>query len=133
MIFSVVNKTSKRIPRALLRRVFSLASKKRTMEVSLVFLGDQAMQDVNKKWCKRDAEANVLAFPLDMSVGEIVINPYQAEREATEAGISYTGRVAYLFLHGLLHLYGYDHKTEKEAEKMEWKERTIMQNVNIKV
>lgn len=133
MIFSVVNKTSKRIPRALLRRVFSFVSKKHTMEVSLVFLGDQAMQNVNKKWRKRGAQANVLAFPLDMSVGEIVINPYQAEREAVDVGISYTGRVAYLFLHGLLHLYGYDHKTEKDTVKMERKERIIMQNVNIKM
>ena len=133
MIFSIVNKTSKRIPRTLLCRVFSLVSKKGIMEVSLVFLNDRAMRSVNKKWRKRDAQANVLAFPLDVSVGEVVINPQEAQREARAGNVSYNHRVAYLFLHGLLHLYGYDHKTEQEAKKMERKERDIMKNVNIKV
>ncbi|TSC71333.1 MAG: putative rRNA maturation factor [Parcubacteria group bacterium Gr01-1014_70] len=124
--FSIANKTSKRIPRALLRRVFSLVSKKRTMEVSLVFLGNQAMQNVNRKWRKQDAQANVLAFPLDASVGEVVINPQEAEREARREGVSYNRRVAYLFLHGLLHLYGYDHTKKQDVVKMEKKEHEIL-------
>ena len=96
------------------------------MEVSLVFLGDRAMHAVNKKWRKRDAQANVLAFMLEASVGEVALNPYEAEREARKVGVLYPERIAYLFLHGLLHLYGYDHKTEKEARKMERKEKEIL-------
>jgi len=124
--FSIANKTLKRIPRALLQRVFSLVSKKGIMEVSLVFLNDRAMRSVNKKWRKRDAQANVLAFPLDVSVGEVVINPQEAQREARAGNVSYNRRVAYLFLHGLLHLYGYDHKTTKDARKMEKREQEIL-------
>ena len=96
------------------------------MEVSLVFLNDRAMRGVNKKWRKHDTQANVLAFPLDVSMGEVFINPHEAEREARDADVSYNRRVAYLFLHGLLHLYGYDHKTEQGAKKMEQREKKIM-------
>ena len=127
--FSILNKTSKRIPHALLRRVFSLASKKCTMEVSLVFLEDRAMQNVNKKWRGRDTRSNVLAFPLNASMGEVVLNPCEAEREAHRAGESYGRRVVYLFLHGLLHLYGYDHKTEQDAKKMEKKENEVLKKM----
>lgn len=98
-----------------------------------MFLNDRAMRSVNKKWRKRDAQANVLAFPLDASVGEVVINPQEAEREARHADVSPHGRIAYLFLHGLLHLYGYDHKTERGAKKMEGKERSVMGNAKIKM
>lgn len=126
---SILNKTSKRIPRALLLQVFSLVSKKHSMEVSLVFLNDYAMRCINKKWRKRDRQANVLSFFLHESVGEVVINPYEAEREARSMNESYSTRVAYLFLHGLLHLYGYDHKTEQEGKKMEKKERETMRQL----
>ncbi len=103
------------------------------MDVSLVFLGDRAMKMLNKKWRGKDKQANVLAFPLESNGGEIVINPYQAQREAREYGIGYNERIAYLFVHGLLHLLGLDHKTEKDAKKMERREQNIMQNVNIKM
>ena len=98
-----------------------------------MILGDRAMRNINKKWRKRDKQTNVLAFPLDVSVGEVAVNPSMAEREARELGVSYSYRVVYLFLHGLLHLYGYDHKTETDAKRMEKKEQNIMQNVNIKM
>jgi rRNA maturation RNase YbeY len=127
----ITNKTSRRIPRVLLQRVFHAAKKKNTMEVSLVFLDDAVARALNKKWRNKDKQANVLAFRLDERAGEIVINPYEAGREAHVYGVSYQKRTAYLFLHGLLHLYGYDHKTEKDAKKMEHRERFIMHNINI--
>ena len=96
------------------------------MEVSLVFLDDREMRAVHKKWQNRNTQANVLAFPLDASVGEIVINPFQAKREAPDAGMSYTMRIVYLFTHGLLHLYGCDHKTEEGAKKMKREEQRIL-------
>lgn len=123
---SIANKTTKRIPHALLHRIFSLVSKKRTIEVSVAFIGDRAMRTVNRKWQKKDAQTNVLAFPLGAEMGEILINPHEAKREARMYGMPYAERIAYLFLHGLLHLHGYDHKIEKEAKRMERKEQEIM-------
>ena len=99
------------------------------MDISLVFAGTRVMKTLNKKWRGKDAPANVLAFPLTQELGEIIINPEQAQREANAYGISYTMRAAYLFVHGLLHLQGYDHETEGKAEEMERKEKKIMQVV----
>ena len=96
------------------------------MEVSLVFLGDRAMREINKTWRKRDKNANVLSFPLDESVGEVAVNPFEAEREARRYSISYKERIVFLFVHGLLHLYGYDHETPEDARKMEKKEQELM-------
>lgn len=130
--FSIANKTRRRIPRTLLYRVFSIASKKRMMEVSLVFLGDRAMRSVNKRWHKRTAQSNVLAFRLTELVGEVVINSYEAEREARQAGVSSDERIVYLFTHGLLHLYGYDHHTERGAFQMKQHEEEIMEAVSVR-
>ncbi|TSC79075.1 MAG: putative rRNA maturation factor [Parcubacteria group bacterium Gr01-1014_29] len=126
---AILNKTAKHIPRSLLERVFCIASKKHTMEVSVVFLGDEATRVLNNMWRKIDKRANVLAFRLDTGTGEVVINPYEAERESRRLGMPYTERVLYLFLHGLLHLYGYDHHTKKDANRMERKEKEYMQVV----
>ena len=102
------------------------------MEVSLVFLGDRAMRAVNKKWHKHDAQSNVLAFRLDQSIGEIFINPYQAQREARMHGVSQTARTVYLFVHGLLHIYGYDHHTKQGAFEMNQREDTILKTATYK-
>jgi probable rRNA maturation factor len=127
----ITNKTTKRIPRALLERVFCFVGKRHTMEISLVFLGDRASRVLHKRWHNKDEPANVLSFLLDAAVGEIVINPYQADREAKEFHVSCTKRVVYLFVHGLLHLYGYDHTTKKKAQEMEKKEREIIKHFSI--
>lgn len=87
------------------------------------------MRHVNKKWRNKDRQTNVLAFLLDASVGEVFINPYEAEREARQAGESYSYRVAYLFLHGLLHVYGYDHETEQSEKNMQKKEKELLRRL----
>ena len=124
--FGITNRTRHFIPRSLLERVFSIAAKHHTIDISLVFVGERAMKGLNKKWRGKDASTNVLAFPLDSRLGEIFINPFQAEREAKIAGTSFTNRIVYLFVHGLLHLQGFDHETERDAERMEKEEQKIL-------
>ena len=96
------------------------------MDVSLVFLTNAKMRELNKTYRGKDADTNVLAFPLDEHMGEICISPKKAEREAKEYNISLTTRFVQLFVHGLLHLQGLDHQIEKDAEVMERKEIAIL-------
>ena len=131
--FAITNRTRYIIPRSLLERAFRIAVKHHIIDISVVFVGNRTMKTLNKQWRGKDAQTNVLAFPLNKTQGEIVINPYQAEQEAKNIGVSFAMRAVYLFVHGLLHLQGYDHEREEEAEKMEKKEREIMQNVKIKM
>jgi probable rRNA maturation factor len=62
-------------------------------------------------------------------LGDVVISADTAEREAEEGGITFYERIVFLMLHGILHLTGYDHERsgEKEARRMEAKEREIIE------
>lgn len=84
-----------------------------------------------------DRTTDVLSFPLYRSMkempdgtefllGDIVINPHAAERQAVIWGVSLREEMRRLLIHGFLHLLGYDHeKTRQEAEKMRRRERTL--------
>lgn len=88
-------------------------------ELSLVFIGDQRSQTLNRTYRNHDQPASVLSFPLDKEAGEIYINIPYAGRRARRQPATLSQTVAYLFIHGLLHLNGHDHggtmdKREKE-------------------
>jgi len=92
-------------------------------DLSLVFVGADRAQSLNKKYRKKTYVPNVLSFPLDDTSGEIYICPNVAKREASKFHMTYRQYVGYLFIHGLLHLKGYDH-----GDTMERKERTLMRS-----
>lgn len=77
--------------------------------LSLTFVGPSRAQKLNQLYRKKGYTPNVLSFPLDTNCGEIVICPDVARREAHEYHLSKDGYLAFLFIHGLLHLKGLDH------------------------
>lgn len=86
--------------------------------LSLVFVGEQRAQTLNRTHRKKTYVPNVLSFPLDETHGEIYIAPTVAKREAKKRGMSVKGYVGFLFIHGLLHLKGMPHgDTMERAEK----------------
>jgi probable rRNA maturation factor len=78
-------------------------------ELSLSFVGSTRAQSLNKTYRKKEYVPNVLSFPLDAACGEIIICPHVAKREATQFSLSVDGYIAYLFIHGCVHLKGHDH------------------------
>lgn len=91
-------------------------------EVSIAFVDDDAMTDLNKKFRRKTRTTDVLTFPADDSynepsatgrpLGDIVISVDQARRQAADEKHSLATEVRYLVLHGLLHSLGYDHETD---------------------
>jgi probable rRNA maturation factor len=77
--------------------------------LSLTFVGKIRAQKINQISRKKDYAPNVLSFPLNENCGEIVICPEVARPEAKDFSLSKDGYLAFLFIHGLLHLKGYDH------------------------
>jgi len=85
------------------------------------------MQDLNRTWLDRDYATNVLAFPMQEGegagisplLGDVVLCADTAQKEAAEAKTSLARRLEELLVHGILHLYGYDHATQEETEEME--------------
>jgi len=86
--------------------------------LTLAFVGEKRARDMNRAHRKATYVPNVLSFPLDAHTGEIYITPLVARREAHKFNMTMRGYIGYLFIHGLLHLKGYDHgATMEKAEK----------------
>lgn len=108
-------------------------------EVSLLFTDDAAIKDLNRRWREKDKATNVLSFPgsdpageiYGPMLGDIVLASETVHREADELGIEFADHLTHLIVHGILHLFDYDHQEEDEAEAMEQLERTILAQLNI--
>jgi probable rRNA maturation factor len=90
--------------------------------VTVAFVSDRAMRELNRRWRGKVGTTDVLSFPAGqdefeklegLRLGDVVISVEQAARQAEEHGLSFEDEVAQLILHGLLHLCGYDHETDK--------------------
>ena len=98
-------------------------------EVALLLTNNAAMQDLNNRFRGKDKPTNVLSFPGDPGadhLGDIAIGREICQDEARELGAAITDRAAHLIVHGLLHLMGYDHQSDIDAEDMEQREIEIL-------
>ncbi len=84
-------------------------------EHSLSFVGAKRASDLNLAYRQKSYVPNVLSFPLDDTHGEIFICPLVAKKEAPKFNLTEKGYIAYLFIHGLLHLKGHDHSDKMDA------------------
>jgi probable rRNA maturation factor len=106
-------------------------------ELAIVLTNDSAIRLLNRDWRGTDAATNVLSFPAQNAIGEppligdIVLAYETIAREAREEGKPFAHHVAHLTVHGFLHLNGYDHQRNKDAEEMEQLERKILQRLAI--
>jgi len=86
-------------------------------EVSVVVCGDARMRALNRRYRKKDRTTDVLSFPAgpaaDGFLGDLVISAPEARRQARRAGVPLRAAMEKLLLHGLLHLLGYDHETDR--------------------
>lgn len=98
--------------------------------VSLLLAGDARLQELNRDWRGKDKPTNVLSFPapdLPMShLGDVAMSFDTCAREAKEQGKELRAHVFHLFVHGVLHLLGYDHETGPQADEMEGLESRIL-------
>ena len=100
-------------------------------EVSLTFTDNEGIREINRKYREIDRETDVLSFPMtdegeDFTVdpetgcfmlGDIVISLEKALTQAEEYGHSFKREVAFLAVHSMLHLLGYDHERSEEEER----------------
>lgn len=102
-------------------------------EVSVVLTTNEEVHELNKTFRHQDKATNVLSFPSDekAELGDIILAYETVLKEAQELGISTLHHTLHLIIHGFLHLLGYDHEAEHEAEKMESLEIKILQALNV--
>ncbi len=112
-----------------------------TIEISIRLASDDEVQTLNRQYRDQDKPTNVLSFPMvqadlidtlsntddgEVLLGDIVLAHETCAREANERGVPLKDHAAHLIVHGVLHLLGYDHMNDAEAEAMEAIERNIM-------
>lgn len=87
-------------------------------EISLLLTDDETIRQLNKEYRNKDKSTDVLSFPMEdeIMLGDIAISVNTAKRQAEEVEINLDRETAFLFIHGLLHLLGYDHETSQEDE-----------------
>lgn len=111
-----------------------VGKKYKDSEVSIVLTNDDEIHKLNKEYRNIDKPTNVLSFELqdDILLGDIYISFDTVMKEAKEQGISFENHTAHMVVHGVLHLLGFDHIKDEEAEIMENKEVGILKKLNIK-
>tara|TARA_B110001450_G_scaffold73103_1_gene69449 strand:- start:10882 stop:11334 length:453 start_codon:yes stop_codon:yes gene_type:complete len=132
------------LPRSLLEsleQVFILVSNSEGLEdanINLSFISSKEMQSLNKQYRGFDKDTNVLSFEnQDISrehtknIGDIAIcYPYVVD-EAKKENKELDNHITHMFIHGTLHILGYDHENESEANNMELKEIELLSKFNI--
>ncbi|MEA1971548.1 MAG: rRNA maturation RNase YbeY [Thermodesulfobacteriota bacterium] len=103
-------------------------------EISLTFVDDAGITEINRQYLGRDYPTNVIAFSMNEGefgdvnpniLGDIIMSTETALRDAEAGGLSLEDGLDYLIIHGVLHLLGYDHELPGEAEEMKEKEKEI--------
>jgi len=138
----------------LARRVLDAQGVKDDVEVSLLFVDEPTIAALHERFLGEEGPTDVLAFPIDeeaspsgrspdqggpgpggawtdeedvpLLLGDVVVCPSVAARNAAEHGAVFEDEVALLVVHGLLHLLGMDHDDDGEAEAMERRERELL-------
>ena len=99
-------------------------------DVVVLLTGDEAMAELNQTFRGKAGPTNVLSFPAPPSarphIGDVAVSYGVCAREAHEQGKRLDHHLMHLVAHGVLHLVGYDHEDEAEAEAMEALERRVL-------
>ena len=102
-------------------------------DVELVFVNDDEMRKINREQRGINKATDVLSFPYEQVsgglMGSVVISTDTASRVASELGHSIESEIALLFLHGVLHILGYDH--EIDDGQMRGKEKEVIEHFNL--
>jgi len=109
-------------------------------ELAIVLSDDSAIRTLNRDWRGKNTPTNVLSFPVaavgkkrsaSPYIGDIVIAYQTVAREAVAEGKPFNHHLTHLAVHGYLHLLGYDHDNDRDANEMERLERKILKRLAV--
>ena len=131
--------------------VLSFEEVEEDYEISLSFVNNEEIRSLNKAYRNIDSPTDVLSFPMlefeeedfepaegdeefideELALGDIVISMEKAKEQSIEYGHSFERELAFLLVHGMLHLLGYDHEEEASEKKMIDSQEKILERLNI--
>lgn len=108
------------------------------VEVSVSFVGDDEIRELNREYRGVDKSTDVLSFPMDDEfiidnriLGDVIINTRRVMEQAEELGHSNERELSYLTVHSILHLLGYDHMEDEDKKEMREREKLAMRELTI--
>lgn len=114
-------------------------SKKKIIELSITFTNDKEIQKVNRQFRNCDKATNVLSFPMYeneflnvlkyedyLPIGDVILSYETIVKESLEQNKTFKNHLTHLIVHSILHLFGFDHIKDEDAEKMEHLEVEIL-------
>lgn len=129
-MIELINKTTLKIDETILNKISLSLSQK---EIELLVVYDKDMQEINKEQRGLDASTDVLSFPFEdmphAPLGSIVVSKDHISSKAKELGHSEQDELNLLFIHGLLHLLGFDHEIDDGL--MREKEKELIEKFNL--
>lgn len=108
--------------------------------IALRIVGEAESQQLNREYRRKDKPTNVLSFPFEVPdiagisepyLGDLAVCAAVVAREAAEQGKTLRAHWAHMVVHGVLHLLGYDHLDDAEADEMEALERDILAGLGL--
>lgn len=109
----ISNKTKTILPRTPFRAIKD-ASLGKSYDLTVTFVSPSHIEKLNIQYRNKKGPTDILSFPLSKTEGEIYISPTVSRKEAKKFDRSYENFIAFLFIHGCVHLKGYDHGATME-------------------
>lgn len=128
---------------AIVARVLTAEGVERDVEISLSYVDEDEMHELNRQWRDIDRTTDVLSFECDsafdedipvdevLELGDIILAPEVIVRQAPGFGNDPADECRLMLVHGLLHLLGYDHIEDDEAEEMEAREDALLRELAV--
>ncbi|NLJ99291.1 MAG: rRNA maturation RNase YbeY [Tissierellia bacterium] len=121
-----------------IKETLLLERKSLNYEISISFVDNEEIKELNRDYRNVDRETDVLSFPLEEEfmistplLGDIIISAEKALEQSIEFNHSLTREIVYLTVHSTLHLLGYDHMDEDEKVNMRNKEKEVMKKLKV--
>lgn len=115
--FSITNTTKSTLPRVSFDKI-KVAALGKKYSLSLVFIGETRSKFLNNTYRGKNKPTNVLSFSVEKNIGEIFITPAVVKKQLKQFGRKYDNLVAFLFIHGLMHLKGMEHGDRMEKAEV---------------
>lgn len=134
-----INEEISEIIQKVVNEVLSFENKSLDCEVSVSFVDNQEIKELNREYRGVDKDTDVLSFPMEdefftegpILLGDIIISMEKALEQSEDFGHSIYREIAYLTAHSMFHLLGYDHMEDEEKSIMREKEKQIMKRLKI--
>jgi len=143
--FEIFNETDEKVDTKEIKKILEYALKYKKLnnvEFNIILVDNKTIQNINKEYRGIDKETDVISFALEDNqditfefgrlLGDIYISIPKMKKQAEEYGHSEKRELAFLTIHGLLHLLGYDHMTKEEEEIMFKEQELILDGYGIK-